>query len=290
MSRNAQMIDIHPHIIAADSVRYPRDPLGGRPSAWGQAPLECERLLAAMDVAGIERAVVVNASSVYGFDNSYVSDSAAAHPDRIAAVGSIDLLAENGPERASYWVRERGLIGLRVYAAGTQLADRSASWIADPKAFPVWERMGELGVPVCILLRFGGVPHLIAVLDRFPQVRIILDHFAHPPPEDDPASAGMQTLRELARRPNLFLKLSAPVLRDFDEAHRPFRPFFERVLEAFGSGRIAWGSNFPASPGTLSALLERVKAELAFLPECDREAIFAGTALRLYPALAKASV
>jgi hypothetical protein len=43
-------------------------------------------MLAAMDEAGIERSVLVQASTCYGHDNSYVADAVAAHPDRFAGV------------------------------------------------------------------------------------------------------------------------------------------------------------------------------------------------------------
>ena len=61
---------------------------------------------------------------------------------------------------------------------------------------------------------------------------------------------------------------------------------FPRLVEVFGSNRLAWGSNFPASEGKLGALLDVAKKSLACLPAGDQDWIFAGTARRLYPALA----
>jgi predicted TIM-barrel fold metal-dependent hydrolase len=61
--------------------------------------------------------------------------------------------------------------------------------------------------------------------------------------------------------------------------------FVEQTIAAFGTQRIAWGSNFPSSSGSLSELLALAKRELAFLPEKDQEQIFNGTALTLYPSL-----
>ncbi len=57
-------------------------------------------------------------------------------------------------------------------------------------------------------------------------------------------------------------------------------------MQAFGARRIAWGSNFPASEGTLGALLDEARAATAELNAAQRESIFRGTALALYPALA----
>lgn len=56
--------------------------------------------------------------------------------------------------------------------------------------------------------------------------------------------------------------------------------------EGGGASRIAWGSNVPASEGTLRQILTESRRALAFLPEPDQEWIFWRTAQTLYPALA----
>jgi 4,5-dihydroxyphthalate decarboxylase len=55
--------------------------------------------------------------------------------------------------------------------------------------------------------------------------------------------------------------------------------FFGRLVAEFGASRIAWGSNFPASERSLSRSGWRSqRTRFAFLPEADREWIFARTA------------
>ena len=57
------------------------------------------------------------------------------------------------------------------------------------------------------------------------------------------------------------------------------------LFDAFGADRIAWGSNYPASPGTLAELLADSLAALSFLSADDLERVMGGTAARLYPVL-----
>ena len=46
-------IDIHPHIIADDTKRYPLAPLGGHQSDWSRTrPVTAEQMIGAMDKAG----------------------------------------------------------------------------------------------------------------------------------------------------------------------------------------------------------------------------------------------
>src|ERR1700759_4256610 len=116
-----RVVDIHPHIISTDLQKYPRDPLGGNQSVWSkERPTNTEQLLAAMDAAGVAKAAIVQASTCYGFDNSYVADAVAQHPDRFTGVFSVDMLAADAPEKIRYWVA-RKLTGLRLFTAGSTM-------------------------------------------------------------------------------------------------------------------------------------------------------------------------
>ena len=100
----AKTIDIHPHIIADDPKRYPLAPLGGHQSDWSRTrPVTTEQMIAAMDEAGVDKSAMVQASTCYGHDNSYVADAVAAHPDRFTGVFSVDVLAPDAPEKMRHW-------------------------------------------------------------------------------------------------------------------------------------------------------------------------------------------
>src|SRR6201984_2225109 len=104
-------IDIHPHIISGDASRYPLAPLGGHQSDWSRTrPVTLEQLVAAMDTAGVGKAAIVQASTCYGHDNSYVADAVAAHPERFTGVFSCDILAPDALKVMAQWIG-RGLTG-----------------------------------------------------------------------------------------------------------------------------------------------------------------------------------
>src|ERR1700759_2849955 len=92
-SRGEEMpafVDSHTHVIASDTAAYPLAPLGGHQSDWSrERPVPYAGLIAAMDQAGIAKAVVVQASTVYGHDNRYVAEAVAAHRDRFVGVFSV---------------------------------------------------------------------------------------------------------------------------------------------------------------------------------------------------------
>jgi predicted TIM-barrel fold metal-dependent hydrolase len=279
------MFDIHPHIISADTVRYPLAPLGGKRSEWSQhRAVDFAQLLAGMDEAGIDKAAIVHSSTTYGYDNSYLADAIAEHHDRFTGVFSVDVRAADAPERIRYWLG-RGLTGLRLFAVGSTVKT-DQSWIADPVTFPAWECCAELGIPVAISMRQDGLPHLVEVMTRFPQVRIVLDHLLHAPFEDGPPYNAAAPLFEMARYPNVYLKLTSAIIHHSHEGLATPATFFGKLLGSFGSQRIAWGSNFPAVQGPLTDLVAHARATLSVLPIADQENIFWRTAAGLYPALA----
>ena len=263
-------VDIHPHIIAADEKRYPRAPLGGKQSDWSrERPVDAAQMLRAMDEAGIEKSALVQASTCYGHNNSYVADAVAAHRDRFAGVFSVDMLAPDAPQRIQHWV-DRGLTGLRVFIAGHTTAHDAR--LDDPRSFPAWRYAVDAGLPICLQCRAPHLPQVETLLKEFPRARVILDHMARPDP-DKPDS-----LLALARHPNLHLKFTTHNVRD---AAQP-QGFLKLVVKAFGAERIAWGSNYPASAGSLPQLLADARDAVADLSASERDAIFSGTAKRLY--------
>lgn len=280
-----KIADIHPHIISSDMQRYPLTPLGGEQSAWSRSrPVSYEQLLAAMDKAGVDKAAIVHASTVYGFNNSYVADAVAARPDRFTGVFSVDVLAPDAPEKVRFWVG-RKLTGLRLFTTGSTMPGQ-APWLEDPRLLPAWESAGRLNIPICMQMTPAAIPALEKLLQRYPKIRVILDHLLKPDITEGPPYAKAKFLFDLARYGNVYLKLTSRNVEDASRGKATPATFFGRLVKEFGASRIAWGSNYPASEGPLEKLVNEAKAALASLPQKDQDWILHGTAQALYPALA----
>src|SRR5436190_1318147 len=278
------VIDIHPHIIANDAKRYPLAPLGGHQSDWSRTrPVTTEQMIAAMDQAGVAKSALVQASTCYGHDNSYVADAVAAHPERFTGVFSTDVLAADACDKMSYWMG-RGLTGMRLFTTGSTMPGQ-ADWLDDPRSFPGWAFAEEKKLPICLQMTARGIPPVTAVLKRFPKLRVILDHLARPQQDDGPPYKGADSLWSLAAYPNVYLKVSERNFVGARQGKATPESFFGKVVSDFGANRVAWGSNYPASEKSLSDLVKLAEETLSFLPARDREWILSGTAETLYPAL-----
>jgi L-fuconolactonase len=280
------VIDIHPHIVSPDTKKYPLDPLGGTQSTWStERPTTYQDMIKAMDEAGVDKSAIVHSSTAYGYDNSYVADAVAAVPSRFTGVYSIDVLAPDAIKTFDHWLR-RGCTGMRLFTTGSTLPNQS-TWFVDQKTYPFWEHAAAKNIPVCMQMKHEGLPLLRQIMDRFPKVTIILDHLARAPYEDGPPYTAAADFFELAKYKQLYLKIT-PVnwaVKSWGKGSPD--TYFGKVVDTFGASRVAWGSNFPNSIGTLAEILGAARKAFAFAKPSDQDWIFGKTALTLYPSLAK---
>ena len=132
------LIDTHSHVIATDTKKYPLAPLFGKQSTWSaEHPLDYPDMIKAIDAAGVDKAMLVQASSAYAFDNTYVSEAVAAHPERFTGVFSVDVVAPDAVAKMKHWMA-KGLTGMRIFTAGSTQPEQQ-TFFAEEAAFPAWQ-------------------------------------------------------------------------------------------------------------------------------------------------------
>jgi predicted TIM-barrel fold metal-dependent hydrolase len=279
------IIDIHPHIISQDAVRYPSAPLRGKQSEWSRdRPQTFEQLVAEMDAAGVAKAAIVQASTYYGFDNSYVADSIATNPKRFTGVCTIDVCAPDAISVLEGWMR-RGFSGLRIFTGGaTHTNDESL--LDDPRSYAVWQYAADKQLPICVQTGPPGLPRVRDLLKRFAHTFVVLDHIGRPTLDDGPPYDNARSLFALAEFANLYLKLTPRSFALARSGKSTPEAFFGMLVAAFGADHIAFGSNLPANAGPMRALVAEAQQGLSSLKQADQMMILSGTAQRLYPALA----
>jgi predicted TIM-barrel fold metal-dependent hydrolase len=290
------IVDTHVHVVSDDQQRYPRSaaiqigsgdpnaPAGlttGAPGEWVRDMTD-EMLLSLNRQAGIDKTVLVQAYSAYHYDNSYTADCAARNPDRFTSVCILDPTQRDTPEQLTYWVTQRGMRGIRLFT----LTETEGAWLDDPSTFPVWERASSLDIPICIMTLSQEIPRVRAMLERFPEVTVALDHLAVPRLSAGPPYDSVKPLFELAGFPNLYLKFSSVSLYGAARGKSTSKEFFSRLVDCFGTNRLMWGSNFPATNDrNLKDQYDLARNELSFLSSEDQRWIFGESALMLWPEL-----
>jgi len=247
----AGRVDAHLHVWAPaeEAERFPFAGSLAGSDAKNEPPLpgHAGLLLAEMEAAGVDRAVIVQPGN-HAFDHRYVSSVLKAHPDRFIGM----LLADPDPSGAGVaqleaLCREEGYRGVRFnpYLAGWGEAGMSGE-----VGRALYRKAGELGVPVGHMCFKGLMLHLAdieALLADSPATVCILDHFGFCKAAT-PDSEEWRALLGLARHPQVYVKASA-FFRVSAEAY-PYadaQKCVRTLVDAFGAERVMFGSDWPVS-------------------------------------------
>ncbi len=136
-----------------------------------------------------------------------------------------------------------------------------------------------------ILIFERHLPAAIEFVDRHPKQVFILDHIAKPRIREKIVTPWDRNIRELAKRPNVYCKLSGMVTEAGPRwTPQSLAPYIETVLAAFGPKRVMFGSDWPVM--LLAADYERwyrtVSLAIARLSKAEQERIMGGTAIEAY--------
>jgi len=237
-----------------------------------------ERALAVMDANGVDRAILVPpASWPTGVTrNSYSLDAARLHPTRFGVMGLFDYDAPDARDRLAGW-RRPGMLGIRTWLGGgatvPPLVGEDFDWF--------WAALEAHQIP--FMSAAPGRMHLFAgVLQRFPQLRLIIDHAAREPwgPKGGAAWADLAGTLALAKWPLTAIKVSC--LPSVSQEAYPFRdlhPFIRRIYDAFGPRRMLWGSDATRLNAPYADNLRLFTDALDFLGDEDRSWILGKAAL-----------
>jgi L-fuconolactonase len=154
-------------------------------------------------------------------------------------------------------------------------------WLLRPDVADGLSLLEERDVPfdiVAVLPRH--LEHVPVLSARYPRLRMVLDHLAHPPLESPGQTPWRSLITEAARNPLVHAKVSGLYPPDADV----IRPFVEFAAGLFGPGRLMFGSDWPVSElaGGYARTWAELSRVLGELPAADREEILAGTARRYY--------
>jgi L-fuconolactonase len=142
------------------------------------------------------------------------------------------------------------------------------------------------GLTYDILVFERHLPQTIQFVDRHPNQVFVLDHVAKPRVKAKEVSPWAERIRELAKRPNVFCKISGLVTEaDFHNwTEEQLKPYMDVVIEAFGPQRLMFGSDWPVCLVAISYnnWVDIVGRFCNQLSQSEQERIWSGTAIEAY--------
>ena len=146
--------------------------------------------------------------------------------------------------------------------------------------------MRGTGLAYDILIFARQLPAAIQFVDRHPEQVFILDHIAKPRISSRELEPWRTDISELARRENVYCKLSGMVTEADWSAWsiEDLRPFVDVVLEAFGPKRLMAGSDWPVCllASSYRKWTDTLGGLLVGLSQAEQNRILGGTAIEAY--------
>ena len=235
-----------------------------------------DEMVAAMDRAGVARAVIVP-PSWEGDRNDVALAAAAKYPDRFSVMGRIPVETPVEANRLRAWRDQPGMLGVRVTL-------HRAPWLEAFDAGAVdwlWAETERASLPVMVYAP-RRARSLRGVAERHPGLKIIVDHLAIPVElTGDAAFAELGDVLALAAHPNVAVKVSA--LPCHSREGYPFRDLhvhLRRVFDAFGPSRMLFGSDYSRLACSYRDAIRLFTEALEFLSPSDRAEIMGAAAAR----------
>lgn len=284
-------VDAHLHLFKALSDEYPRAIFEGMTPPEREEP--AERLLEAMEEAGVDKAVVVALSK----EDRYLGEVLEQYPGTFVGVSVHDFEAEDPVESLRQRVETIGIQGLRLYGL-----DADPNYDAEALAvFPLLEAMRDLDVKAW----FYGQPSQVRALDKclelLPDLKVVMNHLAFLPDMEaelrmdehgrprfdiDLPPKGIELVEEVAgKHDSVYVLFSGHYA--FSRADYPYEDLTEvarRIYGAFGAQRMMMASDWPwirENPG-YEKTLALVDHLLPDIPADERAMIRGGTATSLF--------
>ncbi len=296
------LFDTHAHVLSADLERYPYSTLrGGVRAPVDPLVFSVEDLVNALDTGMVAHACVVQRATLYGYDNRYVLDAAAAFPGRFVPIVVLDAQDPASPAMLKEMAGRHRLGGLRMVAP--ELTEHDTAWLDSDDALKLWRMASDLGLPVTIILyrrnNEAGRAALLGIARQFRDIPILIDHVgvAHastpearfaatqgihyvvPPPPGFGIADAVGAFGDLG---HVHFKVTDINFDRLAEKHFDSAAFVRALADRFGAERLLWGSDAGQSPASYEEKIKRLHASAARLGELERADFFGGTAYRLY--------
>jgi predicted TIM-barrel fold metal-dependent hydrolase len=271
-----KVIDAQVHVWGADTPARPW-PGGGNPKPHRAEPWTAAELVAAMDAAGVDAAVIVP-PGWEGERNDLALAAAADYPGRFAVMGRFDPLLGNPFEAFERWRDQPGMLGVRF----TFHSARGGALLLEPAMASVWAAAERHAIPLMIRALPPMLPVVADIASRHPGLQLALDHLAIPQgATDDAAFAHLPGLLALARHPNIAVKATCmPAYATDPFPHRGLHAPLRAIVDAYGPERVFWGSDVSRLPGSYRDSVLQWTAHMPWLDGASVEAIMGGALAR----------
>ncbi|MFK0100648.1 amidohydrolase family protein [Streptomyces sp. NPDC091040] len=282
MTAGPRVVDAHHHVW--DLAVRDQDWITGE----ALAPLRRDFTLADLEpearAAGVSATVLVQTVTVAGETPEFLA--LADRGELVAGVvGWTDLTAPDIADTLAALRELPGgdrLVGLRHQVQ----SEPDPEWLLRPDVLRGLAAVAAAGLVYDLVVLPHQLPAATRAAAALPGLVLVLDHAGKPPVATGRTRPWADDLRAFAALPNTVCKLSGLVTEADWGTWTPdgLRPYAETVIDAFGPGRLMFGSDWPVCrlAATYTEVLDTARTLIQALSDDERAAVLATTAERVY--------
>ena len=226
----------------------------GRPWAnvlHGPDEVTGKDMIAAMDEAGVDAAILVSVYTMYEYDESYAVQAYNQYPKRFRLIKPVDPTDLHVEQTIALWAVTPGAIAIRI------MLNRGVSEDpADTGINRVLAAAARYNLPVNLLC-WGRLAQVKQLAIQNPNTQIVVDHLGlqqpyEAPPLENPFG-DLPAVLALAECKNVAIKLTgAGTLSKQSYPYADIWPSIRKILDAYGLERCMWGTDWTRAIKILS--------------------------------------
>ncbi|MDN3670956.1 amidohydrolase family protein [Echinicola jeungdonensis] len=233
-----------------------------------------------LDKEGIDGSVVVQADESLS-ENEFLLRLAQENPWIKKVVGWVDLSSKGVQKDLENYKQEENMAGFRMILQG------QPPELMEQKDFREGlTKLGKLDYTYDILIFPHHLEAAIDLVKSFPNQPFVIDHLAKPYIKDGKIDEWAKQMKIMGSFDNVNCKVSGMVTEaNWDNWKKEdFKPYMEVALEAFGSKKLMFGSDWPVAlvASTYPSNIEIVRNFIQSLSQEEQEDIIGKTAAKFY--------
>ena len=273
-----QKIDAHQHFWKFDPVR---DSWITEEMAVIRRDFEPEDLQPVLQQHGFEECVLVQSAEPEQ-ENEFLLEQAEKYDFIRGVVGWVDFFSETLEEQLACYAGFDKLKGFRYVLQGAE--DRAL--MLRPEFMQGIRKLQQYGFTYDVLIFPDQLRYAEQLAFAFPDQPFVLDHMAKPYIKEGKIAEWKRDIKAVAKHENVSCKVSGMVTEaDWKSWKKAdFTPFMDAVVEAFGTDRLLYGSDWPVClvAATYQEVLEVVQDYFSAFSKEEQDAVFGGNATRFY--------
>ncbi|GAC16901.1 amidohydrolase family protein [Aliiglaciecola lipolytica] len=237
-------------------------------------------LIDLMHQANVHKTIVVQAADSVA-ETHYMLELAGQHDFIAGVVGWIDMLADEAVPQLQQLAGNAKFKGIRPMLQDIE----DPAWILNKKLDPVFKALIANGLRFDALVKPVHLPYLVTLLERYPELKVVINHGAKPDIASGDTTLWYQSIRTISEFKNVYCKLSGLITEAGEHTeYKRISPFMQHLYDCFGASHLMYGSDWPvlnlaADYLTWSAYVERFIQDF---DSTEQQAIWHDSAAKFY--------